>query len=401
MASIKILLRKNKQKVNGEIPIYIRVIKDRKTKFISTGIYVTEEQWDEKNQQVKRHKNKARVNAFLIHKLAEAQAVALEMETKNKHVTTDQIKKKFLGKEKTTFSSYFQAYLDWLEKNEKIGTLVKAKATFSKLKTYVNEAELRFRDIDIHFLKEYETYLSDELENSVNTIHSNLKIFRKLFNDAIREDIIQPDQNPFIRYKLKWEKTQKEYLSEEELAKVEKLELNDKSKIRIHRDMYVFSCYAGGLRISDVLQLRGKDYDGTHVTVVMFKTEEVVSVKLPTKAKEIVDYYIDKNKNFKDHSYIFPYLDSEFEYNATSLYRAISSATAYTNKDLGKIGKKAKLTKEISFHTSRHTWATRALRKGMRIEYVSKLMGHASIKTTQIYSKIVNAELDKAMDVFN
>ncbi len=55
----------------------------------------------------------------------------------------------------------------------------------------------------------------------------------------------------------------------------------------------------------------------------------------------------------------------------------------------------------MNFHSSRHTWATRAVRKGMRIEYVSRLMGHASIKTTQIYAKIVAEELDKAMDVFD
>lgn len=401
MASIKILLRKNKRKANGETPIYIRVTKNRKTKFISTGIYITEDQWDEKSQQVKKHKNKARVNAFLAHKLAEAQAVALEMETKNKHVTTDQIKKKFLGKVSTTFTSYFQDYLDWLEKNEKIGTLVKAKATFSKLNTYMNEAEIHFRDIDVQFLKDYEAHLSDVLGNSVNTIHSNLKIFRKLFNDAVREDIIQADQNPFLKYKLQWEKTQKEYLSEVELKKIEDLALPSDSRRCLHRDMYVFSCYAGGLRISDVLQLKGKDYDGSHVTVTMYKTEEVVTVKLPTKAKDIVDSYIKKQSDFGESSYIFPYLDSSVKYTPLTLHKAISSATAYTNTDLGKIATKLELTKDISFHTSRHTWATRALRKGMRIEYVSKLMGHASIKTTQIYSKIVNAELDKAMDVFD
>jgi integrase/recombinase XerD len=68
---------------------------------------------------------------------------------------------------------------------------------------------------------------------------------------------------------------------------------------------------------------------------------------------------------------------------------------------LKTIATKAKIEKKISFHTSRHTFATRALRKGMRIEYVSKLIGHSNIKTTQIYAKIVNEELDEAMDVFD
>ena len=80
---------------------------------------------------------------------------------------------------------------------------------------------------------------------------------------------------------------------------------------------------------------------------------------------------------------------------------AINSKNVYANKDLKYIAKKLKLTKNISFHTSRHTWATRALRKGMRIEYVSRLMGHASIRTTQVYAKIVNEDLDRAMGVFD
>ncbi len=73
----------------------------------------------------------------------------------------------------------------------------------------------------------------------------------------------------------------------------------------------------------------------------------------------------------------------------------------YANKDLKFIAEKVGIEKNISFHTSRHTWATRALRKGMRIEYVSRLMGHSSIKTTQVYAKIVNEDLDRAMDVFD
>ena len=58
------------------------------------------------------------------------------------------------------------------------------------------------------------------------------------------------------------------------------------------------------------------------------------------------------------------------------------------------------INKHIHFHASRHTFATRALKNGMRIEYVSRLLGHESIKTTQIYAKIVNHDLDDAMDMY-
>jgi integrase/recombinase XerD len=87
--------------------------------------------------------------------------------------------------------------------------------------------------------------------------------------------------------------------------------------------------------------------------------------------------------------------------NKKAVHNAIGSANAYVNSSLKIIARKAGIEKNIHFHMSRHTWATRALRKGMRIEHVSKLLTHRSIKTTQIYAKIVNADLDAAMEVFN
>ena len=89
------------------------------------------------------------------------------------------------------------------------------------------------------------------------------------------------------------------------------------------------------------------------------------------------------------------------ENDLVALDNEISKGTALINKSLKALEEDSELGKHISFHISRHTWATRALRKGISIDKVSKLMGHAQIKETQIYAKIVNEELDKAMDVFN
>ena len=78
----------------------------------------------------------------------------------------------------------------------------------------------------------------------------------------------------------------------------------------------------------------------------------------------------------------------------------IRYANVAINKSLKTLGKRCDIEKNISCHTARHSFATRALRRGMRIEYVSKLMAHSDIKVTQIYAKIVNEELDKAMDEY-
>jgi integrase len=132
----------------------------------------------------------------------------------------------------------------------------------------------------------------------------------------------------------------------------------------------------------------------------MRKTKSVVTVKLPNKALEILLSY-KKEDSLPEH-FVFPALSNDLDVsNAKLLYIVLIRAISSANKSLKKIAKKAGITKNLSFHTSRHTFATWALRKGIRIEYVSKLLGHANIKETQIYAKIVNDELDKAMEVFN
>jgi len=400
MATVKLLLKPNKVNKDGESPLYIRITKDRQSKFISLGITLNPDQWDEKNRTVKKHPNAVRLNNLIAQKVADAHGVSLEMEAKNKFVSSKVIKNKVMGKNSLTFSDYANEYLKRVYKEKRMGTHDKVKAVLSKLNTYTNNATLNFADIDVQFLKKYESYLKDDLGNGINTVHSNLKIFRKLFNDAVREEIIDFQNNPFNKYKLKTEKVKMEYLTEDELKLFEEIVLDNGSMLDHHRNAYVFSCYAAGIRISDILQLKWKDFDGTNITIEMYKTKEMVSVKLPNKAMEIISKYKTDSPD-ESENYIFPFLDSNKEYDEEQLFKAISSRTAYANKDLGKIVKKIGLGKDISYHSSRHTWATRALRKGMRIEYVSKLLGHSSIKTTQIYAKIVNAELDKAMDIFN
>ncbi|MCC5612608.1 site-specific integrase [Nostoc sp. CHAB 5834] len=401
-ASYNIPLRKDKLNSKGEHPLYLRITENRRSSYKALGIYVLPELWDSKRQQVKRgYANSARVNTFLAKELANVQGKAIDMMTANKEVSARRIMNAVTRKTSESFIHYFENYLDWLQRENKAGTYDKAWATLSKLKQYLPAPKLSFTDVDIDFLRVYECYLRDELGNSVNTIHSNLKIFRKLFHQAYRDGIITAEQNPFLRYKLRTERTIKDYVTEEELARLEALEIPQNFMMNHHRLMYVFACYSGGLRISDILQLRWQNYNGTHLIVNTHKTGEPVTIKLPTRALEILIFYKSLTGE-KTGNFIFPCLDNDLDYsNSRVLFRALSSGTAYANKNLKTLAQQARIDKSLSFHTSRHTFATRALRKGVRMEYVSKLMGHTTLKTTQIYAKIVNEELDRAMDVFD
>jgi len=146
--------------------------------------------------------------------------------------------------------------------------------------------------------------------------------------------------------------------------------------------------------------LRWKNFDGERQHFKVLKTGKELHIKLPEKALEILKKY--RPVESKPDSLIFSILRSNIDFdNPKQVTGAISSATAQINERLKIIADKAEVEKKISFHTARHTFATRALRKGIRIEYVSKLLGHATIKETQVYAKIVDEELDLAMEVFN
>lgn len=390
--------RKNKE---GEAPIYIRVIKNRKQSYILVGkVHVKD--WDEKNKRVKKSigENSQRINNYITQKLAEAEGTVLELEAKSKNLNSKNLKEAVVGKAPESFLKYADRFFVEMENKLQASSIDKTKHIIGKVRTYIGKTDLTFDEIDVTWIKKYDAYLRNTLKNSNNTVVANFKLIRRIINEAIKEDIISYDKNPFLKFKLKWENTTKQFLTEDEIEKVEKLDLKDEPATFHARNMYIFATYAGGIRISDLVQLKWSNYDGDRILINTQKTNSTVSVKLPQKAKDILALYHSEGVN--PNAFIFPYFDLSKDYSdGRCLYRAISTAGTLCNKELIKIADLAHIDKHIHFHTSRHTWATRALKKGMRIEYVSKLMGHASIKTTQVYAKIVSEELDKAMEIFD
>ena len=156
MPTVKIILKSEKANKKGEVPVYLRIIKDRKAKFISLGISIHPKHWNEEDKCVRKsHTNSTRLNNFLTHKIAEAQDITLEMVTASKHVPPKSIKQAILGKTTESFIPFAERYVTNLEKKGKIGTYDKFNAVTSKLKAYIGTQDFTFDDINIHFLKKY------------------------------------------------------------------------------------------------------------------------------------------------------------------------------------------------------------------------------------------------------
>jgi integrase len=401
MASISIILRKDKIKKNGKAPLYFLVYQNEKKTKISSKIYIDPNNWDSPKMKIKKAEpNYIRLNNLLQNRISEFQDTLLVNGSLiTSEVTTYQIKEQLIGKKVKGFLSFAEQILNDYKTNDQIGTYDKNKGVIEKLKVYIKKPELSFGEITPTFLKAYERYLRSKLKNKTNTVGKDFKFIRKVFNEAINLGFIEQKNSPFKKYKIQSEKTERVYLTEDELMKIEKVELTPKTKISLHRDMFVFASYSG-VRISDILFLTWQNFTGSHINVTTIKTDSQLSIKLTNKALEIIQKYKPKKK--AKQKFVFPILPNDIDFkDAQVIDTAISRATSLINSSLNVITKKIKLEKHISFHTSRHTFATLALQKGMRIEYLSKILGHANLRETQIYAKIVNPDLDKAMDLFN
>jgi integrase len=143
--------------------------------------------------------------------------------------------------------------------------------------------------------------------------------------------------------------------------------------------------------------LKKSNFDGTHISFTSSKTTTQQHLKVPSKAIEIIKKYANKSK-----IYIFPLLVENGKDDSNELLDTQKrKIILMLNSNLKVIIKKASIDKIITFHCSRHTFATRALAKGIALEKVSKLLGHATVMQTLEYAKIVNKQVDNAMDLFN
>ncbi|MEI6683799.1 MAG: site-specific integrase [Bacteroidota bacterium] len=344
MASIKVILRTSKKNGKGECPLYLRLIRHRKANFVSIGLYIQESDWEPITCKVKKsHRNSGRLNAFIAQKVADAEAIVIDNQTKVNTVSSKKLKEKIVGIEPVNFFDYSNRYVDTLLNGHQIATYKRAKAVIQKLKDYNESKPLYLGDITHTYLQDFEQYCITEFENRPNTIHGNLRIIRKIINDAIRDDKMSRDDNPFLKLTLKTETSKRNYLLEEEVKEMEKLNLSATPGYQHTRDMFVFACYAGGVRISDLLVLQWKDIVDGRLVIRMKKTGGTQMVKLPQKALDILAGY--RTDESKPDNFVFPYVTCKEDIDTPmKLHNYVGKKTALCNKNLKEIASKVENT---------------------------------------------------------
>ena len=157
MANVKLVLRRHKMTTSGEVPVYIRITHHRKTKFISLGIKVIpDKNWNEETHRVRRNfPNSGRVNNYIAKKLAEAEAISLDLSTKPQGFTSQNIKEEIMGKPSGCYLTFGDKQVERLEQAEQVRTALRYKTVMSKLRKFLKGKPFTFDDFTVSFLYDF------------------------------------------------------------------------------------------------------------------------------------------------------------------------------------------------------------------------------------------------------
>ena len=406
MATVKIILRKKRNqdgtdKLNkdGTLPITMRITKDRKTSFIYLGYSVKETDWDADQQRVKKsNPNHARLNNFIIKKMAEAHDSALELESTKSHVSVKAVRNKIKPLAGSTFFPQADSYIERLQKAGKYNQYTADKPRIKHFKEFLGQ-DIAFQDITPTLLERFKGYIISKRQLSERSAVNHLVMVRSVFSHAIKDNVVDPKHYPFGKgkVKIKFPESIKIGLTPEEVKSIEDVELAD--PVHNHaRNLWLFSFYFAGIRVSDVLRMKWSDIQDNRLHYSMGKNNKGGSLKIPDRAIKILSQYEAFKQNKDD--LIFPDLkDCDLE-NKFLTQKRIAFKTSAIDKCLRThVAPKAGIDKKLTMHIARHTFGNISGDK-IPIQMLQKLYRHSHISTTVGYqSNFVYKDTDDALDI--
>ncbi len=391
--TIKAILRDDLSTKGPEKRIDLRVyLKGRQTKF-ATSHSVAPSYWDKQSGRViGACSEKSVINAYLSGKEADYERYLIQCDVLGESVDLERIREILTGKARTssrektnaTLEEIFDAYVDKLRTDNRsertiIGILDLKKdiAKFSK-----RSKKRTIDQLDILFIQEYKKYLRTVRRNADNTINTKLNRLRSVVKWAGR--LGYPIDDPFgkgLRFMTR-SKPRTIFLTKDEYEAFLHKALPDDARMKLVRELFIFCCNTG-LRFGDVLDLKWehlkKDAQGMmYISKVQRKTGELVEIPLLSKWVKVL---LAKYRNVSTNEYVFP---------------RISNNCA--NLKLKILAKKAGIEKCLSFHVSRHTFASHLANEGIPLYLVAKLLGDKSLDMVhRVYTNTDRTDLVNAI----
>lgn len=390
--SLLFYLKKQKNYVNGNVPIYMRITVEGKRSEISTNRDCDPKRWNAKGGRAIGSKEEIKVLNTHLDQMQNAIYYGCQrIFDMGLQITADAIKSSYLGT-LTNSHTLLEAVADHNEKMEQLvgkdyvrGTLNRYKVLERYLKVFIplkyHIADMDIRNIDQAFLNGFDHYLRSEKNCANNYVVKNIKNLGKILRICMDNEWI--DKSPFTAYKGKTKNVDRFYLSKEELAHIAGKEFLSERLTQV-KDVFIFCCFTG-LAYVDVFKLKHenirKGIDGEQwIFTNRQKTKTRSSVPLLSTAVEIINRY-SSNKVCLNKGLLLPVPSNQ-----------------KMNEYLKEIADLCGIEKKLTSHIARHTFATTVtLLNGVPIESVSKMLGHTNIRTTQHYAKILDIKVSEDM----
>lgn len=371
----------------------MRVTLKGKRSEINIGRNVEPNKWSATTEKMMGRSIEANeINDFISLMRKKVKDVQKTFIEKGEDLTLNKFVKRFKGDEKDHIKMTLEIFKEHNEQMDRLSGKSISKSTAKRYWTCYNHIEqflkevykaedFRMKDIDHQFITKFEYFLKTARKCNHNSALKYVNNFKKIVRIALANQWM--DRDPFYNYKVQYETVDREFLNEDEVKALVEKELHFE-RLRIARDMFVFSCHTG-LAFGDLEKLSEKDITkgidgGRWIRTKRKKTKSITSVPLLPIAEEIIERYKD-HPEIKDKDLILPVPRNQ-NYNAF----------------LKEIAVLCGIKKNLTTHLARHTFATTiTLTNGVPIESVSKMLGHKDLRTTQHYAKIVDRKISDDM----
>ena len=416
------------QKKPHGYPVYLRITEDGKHKRYKSTVELSRKgDWDAKHQRIKSSESMQEAwQAELDRLVQRAKAIRDELE-RNGTTSADKIVEILrYGSKSESFLEFAEEKVQECRTAGRISSLNCYNQVCRKFTAFMESRgrvprSVTFKEIDYSFIADFDLFMQSldnkqymahgERPDSVTTgakkLHPNyiakvLSYMKTIFESAEKARLIKHEENPFNAYKIKMVKTDREELTLEEVQRIVHLELETGTGEWHSRNFFLFAMYCAGIRIGDVLCLRWNNVtDDNRLHYQMSKNHKIQDIPLLPPAIEILDLYRTEDAGPGD--FIFPYMKTgkyaelwkdvrsirDFDLLSGEMKlrfkQTVSAKEAQVNNGLRRIRDKAKITKPLSTHIARHTFARLAKEVHIDNALLQGLLQHSDLATTERY----------------
>lgn len=376
--------------------LYARITVNGKRCNISLKHKVSVNSWDSQKARLKGKGREAKqINEYIELIQNKIFQSYMDLKAKDAIITAQKVKTRFLGEDEKhpTIQELISYHNNKMKHILHKDTMRHYKTSQKYIMEYIEEEhglqDYHLKDLNYSFIIGFEDFLRSykpkhyqpKIEN--NTIMKHIQRLRKMVTMAYKNEWI--DRDPFIKFKCKVIKKEREFLTQAELDRLEQFSCSV-DRLNVVRDLFVFSCYTG-VAFGDIMLLtEGNIVEGEDGNLWILtsrqKTGTQVKIPLLSKALEIIGKHKGTQRTLVTGT-LLPVISNQ-----------------KINSYLKEIAYLCHIKKHLTFHMARHTFATTVtLTNGVPLETVSKLLGHAKLATTQIYARVIEKKVSEDMNL--